>query len=70
MKRKVDLVEEKEHEGEHEESESSGDESEDEESRIKDVFSHLSLAVQEKRASDLLHSMAPSKVQRCSFLDP
>ena len=60
MKKKIDLVEE-EHESEHEESESSGDESEDEEPRIKDVLSHLSRAVSEKRASDLLHSMAASK---------
>ena len=61
MKRKIDLVEE-EHESEHElEDESSGDESEDEEPRIKDVLSHLSRAVSEKRASDLLHSMAASK---------
>ena len=61
MKRKIDLVEE-EHESEHElEDESSGDESEDEEPRIKDVLSHLSRAVLEKRASDLLHSMAASK---------
>ncbi|CAH3159052.1 unnamed protein product [Porites evermanni] len=60
MKRKIDLVEE-EHENEHEESESSGDESEDEEPRIKDVLSHLSRAASEKRASDLLHSMAESK---------
>ena len=66
MKRKIDLVEE-EHESEHEESESSGDETEDEEprikeeSRIKDVLSHLSRAVSEKRASELLHSMAASK---------
>ncbi|CAH3029221.1 unnamed protein product, partial [Porites evermanni] len=60
MKRKIDLVEE-EHESEHEESESSGDESEGEEPRIKDVLSHLSQAVSEKRASDLLHSMAASK---------
>ena len=60
MKRKIDLVEE-EHESEHEESESSGDESEDEEPRIKDVLSHLSRAVSEKRASELLHSMAASK---------
>ena len=60
MKRKIDLVEE-EHESEHEESESSGDESEDEEPRIKDVLIHLSRAVPEKRASDLLHSMAASK---------
>ena len=49
---------EEEHESEHEERESSGDESEDEEprikeeSRIKDVLSHLSRAVSEKRASD------------------
>ena len=47
--------------------ESSSDESEDEEPRIKeeprvkDVLSHLSQAVSEKRASDLLHSMAASK---------
>ena len=61
MKRKIDLVEE-EHESEHElEDESSGDENEDEEPRIKDVLSHLFRAVPEKRASDLLHSMAPSK---------
>ena len=66
MKRKIDLVEE-EYESEHEESESSSDESEDEEPRIKeeprtkDVLSHLSRAVPEKRASDLLHSMAASK---------
>ncbi|CAH3027732.1 unnamed protein product [Porites evermanni] len=66
IKRKIDLVEQ-EHESEHEESESSGDESEDEEPnikeepRIKDVLSHLSRAVPEKRASDLLHSMAASK---------
>ena len=66
MKRKIDLVEE-EHESEHEESESSGDESEDEEPgikeepRIKAVLNHLSRAVPEKRASDLLHSMAASK---------
>ena len=66
MKRKIDLVED-EHESEHEESESPGDESEDEEPRIKeqprikDVLSHLSRAVSEKRASDLLHSMAASK---------
>ena len=66
MKRKIDLVEE-EHESEHEESESSGDESEDEElrikeePRIKDVLSHLSRAVPEKRASDLLHRMAAPK---------
>ena len=67
MKRNIDLVEEEDHESEHEESESSGDESEDEEPgikeepRIKDVLSHLSRAVPEKRASDLLHSMAASK---------
>ena len=60
MKRKIDLVEE-EHESEYEESESSGDESEDEEPRIKDVLSHPSRAVPEKSASDLLHSMGPSK---------
>ena len=60
MKRKIDLVEE-EHASEHEESENFGDESEDEEPRIKDVLSHLSQAVPEKRASDLLHSMTASK---------
>ena len=60
MKRKIDLVEEEEHESQHEESESSGDESEDEEPRIKDVLSHLSRAVLETRASDLLHSRAAS----------
>ena len=60
MKRKIDLGEEEDHESEHEESESSGDQSEDEElrikeePRIKDVLSHLSRAVPEKRASDLL----------------
>ena len=58
MKRKIDLVEE-EHKSEHEESES--DESEDVEPRIKDVLSHLSRAVSEKRASDSLHRMAASK---------
>ena len=57
MKRKIDLVEE-EHESDHEESESIGVESEDKkprikgEPRIKDVLSHLSRAVSEKRASD------------------
>ena len=67
MKIKIDLVEVEDHESEHEESESSGDESEDEEPRIKeeprmkDVLSHLSRAVPEKRAFDLLHSMAASK---------
>ena len=61
MKRKIDSVEE-EHESEHEESQSSGDESEDEEPRIKDVLSHLSRAVSEKRAFVLLHSMAVSKL--------
>ena len=60
MKRKIDLIEE-EHQSEHEESESSGDESEGEEPRIKDVLSHLSRAVPEKRTSDLLHSMAAFK---------
>ena len=60
MKRKIDLVEE-EHQSEHEESESSGDESEDKEPRIKYVLSRLSRAVSEKRAFDLLHSMAASK---------
>ena len=52
---------EEEHESEHDESEFSGDESEDEEQRIKDVWSHLSRAVPEKRASDLLQSMAACK---------
>ena len=60
MKRKIDLVEQ-EHESEHEESESSSDESENEEPRIKDVLRNLSRAVSEKRASELLHSMAASK---------
>ena len=60
MKRKIDLVD-KEHESEDEGNESSSDESEDEEPRIKDVLSHLSRAVSEKRASELLHSMAASK---------
>ena len=66
MRRKIDLVQEQ-HESEHEESESYGDESEDEEPRIreepriKDVLSHLSRSLLEKRASDLLHSMAASK---------
>ena len=60
MKRKIDLVED-EHESEHEESESPGDESEDEEPRIKDVLSHFFQAVSQKRASELLHSMAASK---------
>ena len=60
MKRKIDLVEE-EHESKHEESESAGDESEDKAPRIKYVLSHLSRAVPEKRAFDLLHGMAASK---------
>ena len=60
MKRKVYLVEE-ERESEDEENESSNDESEDEEPRIKDVLSQLSRVVSEKRASELLHSMAASK---------
>ena len=60
MKRKIDLVDE-EHESEDEENESCSDESEDEEPRIKDVFSHLSQAVSEKRASELLRRMATSK---------
>ena len=67
MKRKIDLVDEEDHESEHKESESYSDESEDEEPRIKDVLSHLFRAVLEKRASDLLHSMAASK--KYSFLD-
>ena len=58
MKRKIDLVEE-EHGSEHEKSESS--KSEDEEPWIKDVLSHLSQAVSEKRDSELLHSMAASR---------
>ena len=60
MKRKIDLVDE-EHESEDEENESSSDESEDEEPRIKDVFSHLSQAVSEERASELLRRMAAFK---------
>ena len=60
MKRKIDLVEEDKG-SDDEESESSGDESEDEEPRIKDVLSHLFQAVSEKRASELLHSMAAFK---------
>ena len=60
IKRKIDLIEEEQESG-HEESKSSGDESEDVEPRIKDVLSHLSRAVSEKRASDLLHRMAASK---------
>ena len=60
MKWKIDLVEE-DHESDDEESDSSGDESEDEEPRIKDVLSHLSRALSEKRAFVLLHSMAVSK---------
>ena len=55
------MVEEEDHESEQKESERSGDESEDEEPRIKDVLSHLSRAVPEKRASDLMHSMAAPK---------
>ena len=60
MKRKIDLVD-GEHEGEDEENDSSSDESEEEEPRIKDVLGHPSLAVWEKRTSELLHSMAASK---------
>ena len=52
---------EEEHESGHEGSERSGDENEDKEPRIKDVLSHLSRAVPETRASDLLNSIAPSK---------
>ena len=60
MKRKIDLVDE-ECESEDEENESSSDESEDEEPGIKDVFSHLSQAVSEKRASELLYWMTASE---------
>ena len=61
MKTKTHSVEE-EHESEHEESESEDEELRiKEEPRIKDVLSHLSRAVPEKRASDFLHSMAASK---------
>ena len=60
IKRKIDLIEEEQESG-HEESKSSGDESEDVEPRIKDVLSHLSRAVSEKRASDLKNRMAASK---------
>ncbi|CAH3177686.1 unnamed protein product [Porites evermanni] len=60
MKKKIDLVDE-EHGSEDEENEISNDESDDEESRIKNVLSHLSQAVSVKRASELLHSMAASK---------
>ena len=60
MKRKINSVDE-DHEREDEESERSSDQSEDEEPRIKDVLSHIFQAVSEKRASDLLHSMAASK---------
>ena len=62
MKRKIDFVDE-EHGSEDDENESSKDESDDEESRIKNVLSHLSQAVSVKRASELLHSMAASKDQ-------
>ena len=60
MKRKIDLVD-KEHESEDEGNESSSDESEDDEPRIKNVLNHLSGTVPEKRAFDLLHSMAATK---------
>ena len=60
MKRNIDLVDE-DHESDDEENESPSDESEDEEPRVKDVFSHLSQTVSEKRASELLYSMAASK---------
>ena len=56
MKRKINVVEQEEHESEHEQSKSSGDESEDEEPIIKDVLTHLSRVVPEKRASDLLYN--------------
>ena len=62
IKREIDLVEE-EHDSGHEEIERSGDESEDEEPRIKDVLSHLYREVWERRASDLLHSMAASSLR-------
>ena len=60
MKKNIDLADE-EHQSDDEENESSSDESEDEETRVKDVFSHLSQTVSEKRASKLLYSMVPSK---------
>ena len=60
MKRNIDLVDE-DHESDDEENESPSDESEDEEPRVKDVFSHLSQAVSEKRVSELLCSIAASK---------
>ena len=52
---------EEDHGSDDEESKSCGEESEDEEPRIKDVLSHLFQAVSEKRAYELLHSMAASK---------
>ena len=60
MKRKIDLIE-KELESEKEGSGSSDSDSDDEQPRIKDVLSNISQAVSEKRASDLLHSMAASR---------
>ena len=60
MKRKIDSVDE-DHEREDEESERSSDEIEDEEPRIKDVLTHLSQVVSDKRASELLHRMASYK---------
>ena len=60
MKRKINSVDE-DHEREDEESERSSDESEDEEPRIKDVLTHLSQVVSDKRASELLHRMASYK---------
>ena len=52
MKRKMDLVEEEEHESKHEESESSRDESEDEEPRIKHVW--VIFPEQCRKACDIL----------------
>ena len=61
MKRKIDLVEE-EHESEHEVLVMKAARMKNKRrTKRKNVLSHLSRAVSEKRASDLLHIMAASK---------
>ena len=64
IKRMVDWDDEENGESEMEPFEQGGETavSDDEESRIKDVLENLSKTVSRERASDLLHSMAASKV--------
>ena len=61
MKRKVDWDEEEESFYE-DTNASENEESDNEERRIKDVLENLSKTVSRERASDLLHSMAASKI--------